>query len=194
MQWRLVLNSVTLGLVASTVLVAVVGMDPVGATPAADEAQPERGSIDDVSKAATLTVRLRKTEFRPLEPIVVDIELENKTDTPIYVEASGSPYLVYDLHVTYDRNNRKREMPRAEFFNQEVKHDFGKFWTFKPHTVARQRLFANLAYDLTRTAGYYLTVNVRFYQPLEGRRLGFGTATAGPFEFEVVSNPEADPK
>ena len=147
----------------------------------------EKVTAELPSQPARIT--LAKREYRPLEPIVVDFEAQNRT----------KPGLRWDLQVGVDHYidsglvvaapGSKPAAETAYARSQRHRHYIGKGHEFYAGDKLQYRFAANLLRDMTAPGEYTIDVAMPIYAYLPDGRLAKGVLRADPVKVVVKGPP-----
>lgn len=157
--------------------------------------ESESDSLRCASQPVTFTATLRKTEFRPLEPIIVDIELANTFDTPLTTAVNGgSEGDIYQImRINSFRENG--DMVRVTTYHYQNCCVFRNAWPIcAGRSSLRRSLIANLVNDLTAPGSYTLVVK-NVFSVFDKDKLMFKKVevSSEPVKFRVSGEPKIDP-
>ena len=150
---------------------------------AAGPARPVVPIDDELLKQVTVTTRLTRHSFLPLEPIVVGFEVHNPTPYSLGLEGPEGSDTAFAVEV---RDEAMREVPKSAYYraaferSKEPMQMNGPAPVF-PRTSATRLILANWPYDMTAPGVYSVAVRLTIS----------ATPTGGgdPHTLEIVCDP-----
>ncbi len=146
----------TLFPLAAAAALGTAGQAPRIDHPTGPSSLADRGAALNVSVSAAAG----KREYRPLEPVVVEIEVENVSAVLMRTPSATSAYARTVLEVY--RTGRGRSLATAYGDSERGKSLLhgGKLLALMPGARFRETLVANLAFDMTMPGSYEIVVGV----------------------------------
>jgi hypothetical protein len=154
-------------LFAFSLLLAFV---PTNAIPTASNAsgstlaQAEVAPADDPPLA--VEIKLSKTTFAPLEPIVAAIKITNTSNDIVYLDSYYDYYKVMDFEVVDTEPTVPKSVPRTYYHQQQVVSPGQRVYDVKvkPGDSYGTSLVVNLVSDMTSTSHYSVVLVVPYWK------------------------------
>ncbi len=156
----------------------------------------------DNDNPLSVTISTPKAEVQQLEPVVVDLRVENvdPKGRTLSLPHGHHRYLYRKILATQDIKSPRapivdESIPETRFHQRQSMVAVGggaNGGSFEPSAVTRDRLIANLVSDMSLPGDYTIRVEMHYYEPdTDGRRIP-AVAQSNAIKVRVLNGVKAD--